>query len=53
LQDRPPLQKRTISYNDEAALWSKSNYLFGKILVPSSDDSGNNFSKTLKEEGLK
>jgi hypothetical protein len=41
LQDRPPLQTRAITYNDEAAPWSRSNYLMGTRLLPSSDDSDN------------
>jgi hypothetical protein len=36
---------RTITYNDEAAPWSRNN-LTGKRLLPSSDD---NFSGTLGE----
>jgi hypothetical protein len=39
---------RTITYNDEAVLWSRSN-LMATILLPSSDESYNNFSGTLGE----
>jgi hypothetical protein len=35
LQDRPPLQRRTIIYNNEAAVWTR--------LFPSGNDSDNNF----------
>jgi hypothetical protein len=52
-QDRPPLQMRTIIYNDEAAPWSRSNHLFGIRLLPSSDDSNNIFSRALEEQGLR
>jgi hypothetical protein len=37
---------RTITYNDEAAPWSRSNYLMGTRLLPSSDDSDNIFPGT-------
>jgi hypothetical protein len=47
MQDRPPLQMRTISYNDEAALCSRSNHFMGTRLLPSSDDSDNISSGTL------
>jgi hypothetical protein len=29
---------RTITYNDEAAPWSRSSHLMGTILLPSRDD---------------
>jgi hypothetical protein len=35
---------RTITYNDEAAPWSRSRYLMRTRLLPSSDDSDNIFS---------
>jgi hypothetical protein len=42
---------KTIPYNDEAALWSRSR---GTRLLPSSDDSNNIFSGTsLGTLGLK
>jgi hypothetical protein len=47
LQDRPPLQMRTIAYNDEATSWSRSNHLMGTRLLPSSGDSNNIFSRIL------
>jgi hypothetical protein len=34
---------RTITYNDEAALWSRNNYVLGTRLLPSSDGSDNIF----------
>jgi hypothetical protein len=40
---------RTITYNDEAALWIRSNYLLGIRLLPSSDSSNDIFSKHLWE----
>jgi hypothetical protein len=46
----PPLQMRTITYNDEASPWSRSNHFMRTRLLPSSDDNDNNFSKIL---GLK
>jgi hypothetical protein len=42
---------RIIIYNDEAEPWSRSDHLLG--LLPSSDDRNNNFSGTLKEQGLR
>jgi hypothetical protein len=45
-QDRPSLQMRTITYNDETASCSWSNHLMGTRLLPSSDDSDNIFSRT-------
>jgi hypothetical protein len=42
-----------ITYNDEAALWSKSNHLTGTTLFSSSDDNNNNFSGTLGEPELR
>jgi hypothetical protein len=39
-------QIRTITYNDEAAPWSRSNHLLRTRLLLSSDDSNNN-SRTL------
>jgi hypothetical protein len=47
LWDRPPLQVRTITYNDEAAPGSRNNHLRETRLLPSTDDNDNNFSKTL------
>jgi hypothetical protein len=44
---------RTITYNDEAAAWSKNYHVLGTRLLPSSDDSDNNFSRTLEEQGLR
>jgi hypothetical protein len=38
---------KTITYDDEAAPWSRSNHLIGTRLFPSSDDRCNNFSGTL------
>jgi hypothetical protein len=53
LRDGPPIQMRTISYN-EAAPWSRSNHLMGTRLLLSSDDSANNFSRTpLETLGLR
>jgi hypothetical protein len=49
LQDRPTHMK-TIANNDEVAPWSGSNHLMGTGLLPSSDDSDNNFSRTLKSK---
>jgi hypothetical protein len=37
---------RTITYNDEAAPWSKSNHLMGTRWLSSSNDSNKNFSGT-------
>jgi hypothetical protein len=42
---------RTITYNDEAAPWRRSNHLLGARLLSSSEDSDNNFSEPLKEQG--
>jgi hypothetical protein len=54
LQDRPPLQVRTIAYNDEAAPWSRSNYLMGTRLLPSTNDRDDIFSRThLETLGLR
>jgi hypothetical protein len=47
-KDRPTTKLRTITYNDEAAPWSRSN--LPKGLLPSSDDSDNNFSGTLQNQ---
>jgi hypothetical protein len=49
LQARPPLQMRTVTYNDESVLWSRSNHLMGTRLLPASDDS-NNISGTPGEQ---
>jgi hypothetical protein len=38
---------KTITYDDEAAPWSRNNHLMGTRLLPSSDDIDNNFSGTL------
>jgi hypothetical protein len=38
---------KTSTYNDEAAPWGRSDDLVGIRLVPSSNDSNNNFSGTL------
>jgi hypothetical protein len=35
LQDRPPLQMRTITYNDKTAGWSRSNQVMGTRWLPS------------------
>jgi hypothetical protein len=35
---------RTMTYNDEAAPWSRSNHLMGTGWLPSSDDSDDIFS---------
>jgi hypothetical protein len=43
---------RLITYNDEAVQWNKSNHVLGTRLFPSSDDSDNNFSGPLEEQGL-
>jgi hypothetical protein len=54
LQDRQPLQIRTINYNDEAVPGSRSNHLMATRLLPSSDDSNNIFSRTpLRNLGLR
>jgi hypothetical protein len=37
---------RRVTYNEEAAPWSRSNHLMGTRLLPSSDDSDNIFSRT-------
>jgi hypothetical protein len=37
---------RTIIYNDEAGLWSRSNHLMEIRLLPSSDDNDSIFSRT-------
>jgi hypothetical protein len=42
-----------ITYNDEAEPWSRSDHLLGTRLLLSSDDSNNNFSGTLREQGLR
>jgi hypothetical protein len=39
----------TVTYNDEAAPWSRSNHILGSRLLPASGDSGKNFSGTIKE----
>jgi hypothetical protein len=39
LAGQTPLQMRTITYNDEAAPWSRSNHLMGTGWLPSSDDT--------------
>jgi hypothetical protein len=44
---------RTDTHNDEAATWSRSNHLMGTRLLPSSDDSDNNFSGALGEPELR
>jgi hypothetical protein len=47
---------RTITSDDEDTLWSKSNYLMGTRLLPSSDDSNNNnknISRILTEPELR
>jgi hypothetical protein len=44
---------RTITYNDETAPWSRSYHILGARWLPSSDDSNNNFSGTLEEQGLR
>jgi hypothetical protein len=46
LAGRTPLQMRTITYNDEAAPWSRSSHLMRTRSLPSSDDSDDNFSGT-------
>jgi hypothetical protein len=43
----------TISHNNEAVTWSRSTHFMGTILLPSGDDSVNNFSGTLAEPELK
>jgi hypothetical protein len=40
-------QMRAITCDDEAAPWSRSNHLMGTRLLSSSDDSHNNFFRTL------
>jgi hypothetical protein len=35
---------RTTTYNDEAVPWSRSNHVLGTRSLPSSDDSGKNFT---------
>jgi hypothetical protein len=47
LQDRPPLQMRTVTHNDEAAPWSRRNHVLGTRSLPSNDDCDINFSGTL------
>jgi hypothetical protein len=44
---------RTITYNDEAAPWSRSNHILGTRLFPSSDDSNMSFSVTFEEKELR
>jgi hypothetical protein len=39
----------SITYKDEAATWSRNNHVLGIKLLPTSDDSNNNFSETLEE----
>jgi hypothetical protein len=53
LQDRPPFQLRTVTYNDEAAPWNRKNHVLRSTWLPSSEDSGNNFSGTLEEQKLR
>jgi hypothetical protein len=43
---------KTITYNDKAAPWRRSNHLMEARLLPSTDDSHNNFSGILEEQGL-
>jgi hypothetical protein len=38
---------RIITYNDEAAPWSRCNHLMGTRLLPSSDDRDNNIYRNL------
>jgi hypothetical protein len=38
-------QMRTATYNDEARPWNRNNHLLETNLLPSSDDSPNNFSR--------
>jgi hypothetical protein len=38
---------RTITYNDDAVLWSRINHLMETRLLPSSDDSDNKLSGIL------
>jgi hypothetical protein len=52
-QDPPPTKIWIITYKDEAALWSRSNHLMENRLLPSSDDSDDNFCSTLEEKVLK
>jgi hypothetical protein len=44
---------RAITYSDEAAPWSRGDHVSGTRLLPSSDDSDDNFSGTLEEQGLR
>jgi hypothetical protein len=53
LAGQTTLPNELITYNDEAVPWSQSNDVLGTRLFPSSDDSDNNFSRTLKEQGLR
>jgi hypothetical protein len=39
----------TMTYNDEAALWSGRNHLMTTRFLPSSDESDNNFFRSLEE----
>jgi hypothetical protein len=48
---------RTMTYNDEAVFWSRSNHLMGTRLLPSSDDSdkifsGNTFTEIMVNQNI-
>jgi hypothetical protein len=44
---------RTITYNDEAAPWSRSGHVLGSRLLLSREDRNKNFSITFEEQGLR
>jgi hypothetical protein len=44
---------KTTTYNDEATPWNRSSYVLGTTLLPSSDDSNNNFSGAPEEPELR
>jgi hypothetical protein len=46
LEGETAFQMRAMTYDEVAAPWSRSNQLMGPRLLPSSDDSDNNFSRT-------
>jgi hypothetical protein len=41
---------KTITCNDEAAPWSRSNHVFGTGLLPLSNNSNNNFFESIRTE---
>jgi hypothetical protein len=50
MQDRPPLQMRTITCNNEAVPWKRNNHVSGTRLLLSSDDSNNKFGMRTRTE---